>query len=184
MDTAHHGSEDGPLVARSRAGERPAFRALYERHVGAVHGVLVSRVAPQDADDLVQDVFVAAWRGLSSLRDDDHVGAWLMGIARNLARRHHARARPTPLPLADPAVEALVDGPAGRAADEHAAGEILDQIRALPEAYRETLVLRLVEGLTGPEIAAATGLTHGSVRVNLSRGMKLLRDVLRKEGWP
>jgi RNA polymerase sigma-70 factor, ECF subfamily len=48
----------------------------------------------------------------------------------------------------------------------------------LPEAYRETLILRLVEGMTGPEIAARTGLSHGSVRVNLHRGMQQLREKL------
>ncbi len=63
------------------------------------------------------------------------------------------------------------------------ATEILDLIRGLPEAYRETLVLRLVEGMTGPEIAGRTGLTPASVRVNLHRGMKLLREKLgSKEG--
>jgi RNA polymerase sigma-70 factor (ECF subfamily) len=56
------------------------------------------------------------------------------------------------------------------------AKEILALIRRLPEAYRETLVLRFVEGMTGPEIAARTGLTPASVRVNLHRGMKLLRQ--------
>ena len=58
------------------------------------------------------------------------------------------------------------------------AAEILELIRNLPEAYRETLVLRLVEGMTGPEIASRTGLTAASVRVNLHRGMKLLREQL------
>jgi RNA polymerase sigma-70 factor (ECF subfamily) len=58
------------------------------------------------------------------------------------------------------------------------ANEILELIRALPEAYRETLILRLVEGMTGPEIAARTGLTPASVRVNLHRGMKQLRKKL------
>jgi RNA polymerase sigma-70 factor (ECF subfamily) len=56
--------------------------------------------------------------------------------------------------------------------------EVLDVIQNLPEAYRETLVLRLVEGFTGPEIASQTGLTPDSVRVNLCRGMKLLRQQL------
>ncbi|HEX6323359.1 MAG TPA: sigma factor-like helix-turn-helix DNA-binding protein, partial [Vicinamibacterales bacterium] len=51
-------------------------------------------------------------------------------------------------------------------------------IQDLPEAYRETLALRLVEGLSGPEIAAATGLRPDSVRVNLHRGFKLLRERL------
>ena len=54
----------------------------------------------------------------------------------------------------------------------------LDAVKSLPEAYRETLVLRLVEGLSGPEIAERTGLTPASVRVNLHRGMKLLREKL------
>jgi RNA polymerase sigma-70 factor (ECF subfamily) len=53
-------------------------------------------------------------------------------------------------------------------------------IRRLPEAYRDTLMLRLVEGMSGAEIAERTGLTPGSVRVNLHRGMQLLRDAL---GW-
>ena len=56
--------------------------------------------------------------------------------------------------------------------------EVLETIGNLPEAYRETLILRLVEGMTGPEIAAQTGLTPASVRVNLHRGMKLLREKL------
>ena len=56
---------------------------------------------------------------------------------------------------------------------------VLAVIRSLPEAYRETLILRLVEGMTGPEIAARTGLTAGSVRVNLCRGMQQLREKLR-----
>ena len=58
------------------------------------------------------------------------------------------------------------------------AAEILETIRALPETYRETLILRLVEGLSGKEIAEQTGLTPESVRVNLHRGMKMLRAKL------
>jgi len=57
---------------------------------------------------------------------------------------------------------------------------VLAAIQSLPEAYSETLTLRLVEGMTGPEIAARTGLTEGSVRVNLHRGMKQLREKLER----
>ena len=59
------------------------------------------------------------------------------------------------------------------------AAEVLRILQDLPEAYRETLAMRLVEGMTGPEIAERTGLKHGSVRVNLSRGMDLLRQRLQ-----
>ena len=58
------------------------------------------------------------------------------------------------------------------------AREALRALRSLPPAYAETLAMRLVEGLTGPEIAERTGMTHGSVRVNLHRGMRLLRERL------
>ena len=61
---------------------------------------------------------------------------------------------------------------------EGQAAAVLDAVRRLPDAYRETLILRLVEGMTGPEIAARTGMTHGSVRVNLHRGMEQLRAKL------
>ena len=74
--------------------------------------------------------------------------------------------------------------PAAAAEQRELAERVLACIRALPESYRETLVLRLVGGLSGPEIAARTGLTHGSVRVNLTRGMALLRPLLTEAGLP
>jgi RNA polymerase sigma-70 factor (ECF subfamily) len=66
-----------------------------------------------------------------------------------------------------------------RAPNDEGAWFLLAEVRRLPEAYRETLVLRFVEGLTGPEIAELTGLTPDSVRVNLHRGVKLLRTRLK-----
>ncbi len=66
------------------------------------------------------------------------------------------------------------------ASSDAEAAAALRAIRELPEAYRETLMLRLVEGMTGPEIADRTGLTADSVRVNLHRGMKLLREKLKR----
>lgn len=162
-------SGDAALVERARAGDRLAFGRLYDRFAPMVHGVLLARVPRADVDDLVQDVFVLAMRRLDSLRDPAAFGPWLAAIARNCARDHYRRRRDT---------EALTVDVAGPAPKHAEALAVLAAIRGLPEAYRETLVLRLVEGLTGPEIAEHTGLTHGSVRVNLHRGMQLLRDTL------
>lgn len=173
---------DGLLAERARDGDAQAFRALYERFAPMVHAVLVAHAPSQDADDLMQDVFLAAWRGLHRLQRDEHVGAWLAVIARHRAHRRHSRA--------PPATESLRDEPADpRSETRHEThrGEedgALAALARLPEAYRETLAMRLIEGLTGPEIAEATGLTHGSVRVNLTRGLKLYRELLRKQGWP
>jgi RNA polymerase sigma-70 factor (ECF subfamily) len=145
---------------------------LYERYARVVHGLLLARVGRDNVEDLVQDVFLTAWRRLDDLRDPAAFGGWLVMITRNRAMDFHRHAAefvelPENLPVA---------GGAAERADAHAA---LDAIRALPDAYRETLMLRLVEGLSGPEIAMRTGLTPASVRVNLHRGMKLLREKLK-----
>ncbi len=168
---------DGHLVSRALDGDEPAFRALYERHAPMVHALLLSHAPRGEADDLMQEVFLAAWRALHQLRDGEHAGAWLAAIARHAAQRgreRRARREETP----------LEHEPADPRAGRDSRADVLAVLLTLPEAYRETLAMRLVEGLTGPQIAEATGLTHGSVRVNLSRGMKLLQDALRKEGWP
>lgn len=162
-------SEDSRLVAAARQGDRTAFGRLYERHARLVHGVLLAHVPFQEVDDLVHDVFLAALRGLESLRDPAAFAGWLLAIARNRANDVHRRSR---------IMEELPEETTGRDPGEYEARTALEAIRSLPEAYRETLTLRLVEGMTGPEIATRTGLTHASVRVNLHRGMKQLRQKL------
>lgn len=157
------------LVRAARAGDPDAFEALYRSHHRLVHGVLLARLPRADAEDLAQEVFLAAWERLADLRNDDGFGGWLCAIARNRAASL-ARSRPREAALPE-------DVPGGPRADEGPEA-VLAAIRRLPEAYREPLVLRLVEGLSGPEIARETGLTEGSVRVNLHRGFAKLRDLL------
>jgi RNA polymerase sigma-70 factor (ECF subfamily) len=156
------------LVRAAAGGSRAAFDTLYSRYSRMVHGILLARVRPADAEDLVQDVFLAAYRKLPGLRSPEAFGGWLAAITRNRATEYHRTNRWES--------EALRKAPARRMTQpEGSAFETLDLIRQLPEAYRETLILRLVEGMTGPEIAERTGLMPDSVRVNLFRGMKLLR---------
>ncbi len=166
---------DDVLVRASRDGDRSAFGRLYTRYSRMVHAIVLSRVPPGEADDLVQDVFVSALRQLHALRDEHAFGGWLATIARNRANGwHRAAVEVAELP------EDLASGSTQE--DEEDARRALAAVRALPEAYRETLMMRLVEGMTGPEIAARTGLTPESVRVNLCRGMKLLREALKGGG--
>ena len=167
------GSDDlHAVVAAAARGDREACGDLYGRYSRAVHGVLVARLPPSDAEDVTQDVFMHAFTRVKDLRDPMAFAGWICAIARRRATDFYRRNQPTS-PLVDNV--AASDRP-DVTAEAHAA---LDAIRALPEAYRETLVLRLVNGLSGPEIAAATGLTPDSVRVNLHRGFKLLRERLR-----
>jgi RNA polymerase sigma-70 factor, ECF subfamily len=174
------GAEDAAALARqARDGSRAAFGRLYELHARMVHGILLARVPRTEVDDLVQEVFLLAMRRLGALRDPAAFGGWLATITRNRANDFHRAVRETTALREEP-------GPGGapaQASDPARAEAFaaLAAIRGLPEAYRETLVLRLVEGMTGPEIAARTGLTPASVRVNLHRGMKMLREALRED---
>jgi len=164
-------SPDAALVAAVRAGDRDAFGRLYDAYSRMVHGILLARVPYGEVDDLVQDVFLVALRKIDALRDANLFGPWLAMITRNRAMDFHRRTRDTTELTDDIAT-------ADTAAPEAEATEVLNLIRQLPEAYREPLILRFVEGMTGPEIAERTGLAPASVRVNIHRGMKLLRERL------
>ena len=146
---------------------RARFADLFAKHAALVHGILLARVPRTDVEDLMQDVFVSALAAIDSLQGE--FAPWIATIARNRATDFHRTRKKT--------VE-LPDDLAHHDADRSEAERILEAIRSLPEAYRETLVLRLVEGMSGKEIAEETGLTAESVRVNLHRGMKQLRERL------
>ena len=156
------------IVTAARRGDRGAFAELYRRFARAVHGVVLARVSYGEAADLVQDVFAAALERLPQLGEPAAFPGWLLAIARNRAIDHVRARKPT-----DELPELPV--PASRAAE---VAQVLTALRTLPEAYQETMILRLVEGMSGPEIAEQTGLSPGSVRVNLHRGMKRLREAL------
>jgi RNA polymerase sigma-70 factor (ECF subfamily) len=159
--------EETALVRAARNGSRTAFGRLYELYGRMVRGVLLARAPRSEVDDLTQEVFVTAWRRIATLRDEAAFGGWLAMIARHRATDYHRTARDE---------TGLLDNSVSTAPASDEVSAALDAIRGLPEAYRETMMLRFVEGMTGPEIAARTGLTADSVRVNLHRGMRLLRE--------
>ena len=157
------------LVVAAQRGDRAAFGQLYGAYSRMVHGVLLSRIPFADVDDLVQEVFMLAMQRLTALRDPNAFGGWLASIARSRAIDHLRRL---------PRTSELPDDLQSHDPDRSEAMAVLSAIRRLPLAYRETLTLRFVEGMTGPEIAVRTGLTDGSVRVNLHRGMKQLKELI------
>jgi len=166
MLVAVQAGEEDALVAAAARGDRGAFGELYVRYSRMVHGILLTRVPPADAEDLVQDVFMTAMDRVGDLRTAAAFRPWLATIARNRAMDFYRGRRRGPVEVPQ------------SAAPNQGAFAVLDAIRSLPAAYSETLILRLVEGMTGPEIAKQTGLTPESVRVNLCRGMKMLRELL------
>jgi RNA polymerase sigma-70 factor, ECF subfamily len=129
----------------------------------------------------VQEVFLRVARRPPSLRDPAALPGWMCTTARNAALDRLRRRRREPRPAPDAGAN-LVARESG-ANDAELRERVLVLLARLPDAYREALVLRLVEGLDGPAIAALTGMTLGSVRVHLHRGLELLRPLLREEGW-
>jgi RNA polymerase sigma-70 factor, ECF subfamily len=160
------------LVKAARRGDRGSFAALHARHVRLVRGILMARGGTRDLDDRVQSVFASALEHVAELRDPAAFGGWLAQIARREAttRAGHATEE-----LAVDEI-AVVDRPRAEAE------QLLARIRSLPMAYAEPLILRLVFGMTGPEVARELALSPAYVRVNLHRGMTKLRELLDLDG--
>ena len=174
--------DEDELVRSAGLGDRMAFGELYARYARMVHGILLAKVPASDVDDLVQDVFLRAMPRLCDLRDVERFGPWLAAITRNRANDYYRQTRSV-AEVTESLPEDEDELPASSTAPDAEAAAILALVRALPDTYRETLILRLVEGMTGPEIAARTGLTPGSVRVNLHRGMQQLREKLAQASY-
>lgn len=166
------------LAIKARDGDRLAFGRLWDRFAPVVHGILLTLVPSFEVQDMMQDVSLSALRAIDGLKDPRAVAGWFCTIARNRARDHWKARRHG---IVDRLDDDVVDpGPIEEIGDDRGS-RILAVIRGMPETYREVLILRLVEGLSGPEIARLTDLTPGSVRVTLCRGMKILRELLVRE---
>ncbi|HVV85442.1 MAG TPA: sigma-70 family RNA polymerase sigma factor [Kofleriaceae bacterium] len=157
------------------------------------------RVQPGDVDDVLQDVFVRAQRGLGALRDDERMAAWLFQVARSAIAEHgRARAR-HPLVAGDVPAEGVDEraavgvraseaATAAAAAADHAgdvddaddaahalAGCVADFVARLPSPYREAVTLVELEGLTAREAAALAGVSVSGMKSRVQRGRRQLR---------
>jgi RNA polymerase sigma-70 factor (ECF subfamily) len=161
------------LVGRIVAGDEEAFSELYRSFAPTINAVVLARVPRDEVQDIVQEVFISAYRNIAGLKDANLVGPWLIRIARNRAAEFYRNFR------ASDELDEQISRPQERSRE---AVEILKAIRALGSSYSETLMMRLVEGMTAKEIAERTGLKPESVRVNLHRGMEKLRGSLGIKG--
>lgn len=159
------------LVRAAQSGNRKAFAELHRRYHRSIRGIILARAPIDVVDDLVQDVFAAALSRIGQVREPEAFPGWLSQIARRKSTDTHRRravrhTEPLPPDLS------THDSPYAEAK------AVLEHIQALPATYAEPLVLRLVEGMTGPEIAKRLDLSPNYVRVNLHRGLKMLRERL------
>lgn len=176
---------DAALVVRARNGDRAAFEELVRRTSRLVFARLYLDTARADrAEDLLQETFLLAYRALPRLAEPGGFRAWLLSIAQNVliddARRAQRLKRAVPAAADVPLwlVPATGPSPPESALREETRGRVLAVLRSLPEEYRLPLTLRYIAGADYGEIGEQLGLTNGSLRGLLHRGLKLLRERL------
>lgn len=174
-------ASDQDLVRRAREGDEAAMNRLVERHHGAAYRVAVSLVSDVDlAQDVVQDAFLKAFRGLDGFRGDAAFRTWLLTIAANTARgalRRAVRRRETNLEDVPPP-ESGDPSPEEQAATGEEAERARRMLERLPEKQRLSVQLRIDEGLSFREIGEVIGSSEGSARVNYFHGIRRLRELM------
>lgn len=179
---------DEALVAKSQAGDRAAFEELVRRTARLLFARLYLETADAHrAEDLVQETYLVAWRGVRQLKDPAGLRPWLFSIAHSAlvdsVRREGRKKRFRPREGQD-ALDRAPDPRASPPAElerEETRQRVLSHLRSLPEEYRLPITLRYIGGADYETIGRELGLTNGSLRGLLNRGMARLRDALKPE---
>ncbi len=175
--------EEQELIARARAGDERAFEVLVRDHTDRLYAVVLRFLGnTQEAEDVTQEAFLRAWRGIARFDGNSRFSTWLYRIGINEAKRRGARGGAAPTTSLDHHPEAEVSD--SRLAPEPSAGEaelqaVLEQaIRELKADHRAALILRDVEGLSTAEAAAAMGLGEAAFKSRLHRARRSVRSVV------
>jgi RNA polymerase sigma-70 factor (ECF subfamily) len=165
------------LVQRTQAGDKPAYEELIRRYARLVWSVVYGIVRdPGWTESVVQDTFLKGWQAIGSLREPAAFRGWLATIARNNAFRYNNASAKINDALSDINAQGDAAKPQTEPNDQRA--RLHQALTELPERYRVPITLRYLEGFSYNEIAQNLGLTDGSLRGLLNRGMKLLRETM------
>jgi RNA polymerase sigma-70 factor (ECF subfamily) len=192
-------NDDAALAAACRNGDLSAFETLVERHQRMMINIAFRMTGVyEDACDIVQDSFIAAWRKIGDYRGEAKFSTWLTAIVVNLSRnrlqqmqqrgRREAYSLNAPLPGGDD--ETMPDPPSG-------ARSVLEQLEedelrrflqhcidALTPEFREVLVLRDMQELSYEEVGGALKLREGTVKSRLFRARDAVKDCLKRAVGP
>ncbi len=177
--------DESQVIARARAGDARAFEVLMNRHATQVFNLALRVVRdPHEAEDLTQEAFVRAWRGLPRFRAEARFSTWLYRIVTNLCYDRLPRLRSELDALGALDTEAMAELPAAEETVE--AALLTDELRVhlqqalagLPEGFRLLMTLRHLQRMSYAEIAAATGLPEGTVKSGIHRARGQLREAV------
>lgn len=175
--------DEEDLVEQARAGEPAAFEVLVARHQQIALRVAYA-IVPMDAEDVVQEAFVKAYRALPRFRAGAPFRPWVLRIVTNEARNHRRRhGRQTRLAPREGARRGTptVSTPENAVIDEEDRRRLLDAISCLSAADREVIALRWFAGLSEADMATVLGCRPGTVKSRLSRSLGRLRALLSAE---
>jgi RNA polymerase sigma factor (sigma-70 family) len=172
---------DAQLISHAVSGHRDAFAQIVTRYQSLVCSMAYSATGNlSQSEDLAQETFIAAWRGLPTLREPEKLRSWLCGIARNLIASA-MRSRKQEFADAAETIDALADVPSQESLpiDRAISGEeeaiLWRSLEHIPQVYREPLILFYREGQSIESVAEALELSTEAVKQRLSRGRKLLK---------
>jgi RNA polymerase sigma factor (sigma-70 family) len=157
----------------------PPFQTVLDEHVDALHRHVRALVGPNEADDVTQEVLIAALRAYPDLRDDANLRGWLWTIARHKAidRHRHSERRPRTVPLDETGASGAARAAASSMLpfDPDGPGDIWEAVRRLPDGQRVAVALRFVDDLPYSEIASVIGCSEGAARQRVHDGIRTLR---------
>jgi RNA polymerase sigma-70 factor, ECF subfamily len=175
------GVGDRELAARCLTGDREAFEGLYRQHANRLYNLVYRMAGSAEADDLLQDVFLQAYRKLGSYKGESSLGTWLYRLAVNLCL-DYLRSRQGKMAGMTDSLDEEGAAPAvspERPAEAHVARLDLEQaIEALPPSYRAAFVLHDIEGYQHDEVAKLLGIAEGSSKSLLHKARMKLRAAL------
>ena len=182
---------DEALVRKSMNGDRASFEELVRRTARLVFSRVFLEVGDvHRAEDLVQETFLVAWKSMRQVSAPAGFRSWLFTIAHSVvvdAARRESRKKRSPQRTRENAdvigsIAAAEGGPVVAAEKKEEREQVLSVLRSLPEEYRMPLMLRYIGGADYQTIGQQLGLTNGSLRGMLSRGLEMLRSRLTKNG--
>ena len=176
---------DGHIVHQCLSGNTEAFALLVDKYKARIFALVYAKVGQfEDAEDITQEVFLHAYKKLSTLRRWDNFYPWIYSIAANRCKNFHRdkKRRIDTVSLADPSENHRADMEAH--AEKLKNERLHDALATLPEMYRQVLVLRYMAGMKSKEIAQTLRVSPNTINQRLMRAREKLKIVLNEEMIP
>lgn len=168
-------------VVQAQAGDSAAFGKIYDEYVKPIYRYIYYRVSESIAEDLTEDTFLKAWKNLKKYKKGKHpFSSWLFRIAHNLVVDHY-RKNKVSVEMIDETIEDTQKTPSQKTNLKLNQVRLHKIIKKLPDNYQQVIILKYINELDNPEVAAAMGKSEGAIRTLQHRALEKLRGLLENE---